>query len=184
VIDDDPGWGEALMAAVPVYGRIAIGRRARERPDGLILMRQLFVSFCSAVLLFGIVLAVIGPTQRAGGPAAGPAGILLVVGAGSVVVGTRLERPLDGAGDATVLASYRTRFFVRIATSEVAALLGFVGFFTTGVWWVYPVSACITFAGFARAAPSVANLRRDQEQLYEQGSQVVLVRALCGLGTS
>ena len=184
MIDEDPGWGRALRSAIPMYGQIAAKRRSGAPSDGLILMRQLFVSFCSAVVLFGIVLLFVDGTADSGDPAVGRALILVLVGAASMTLGPRFERPLDGTSDAHAVVSYRNRFFVRIATSEVAALLGFAGAFTTRVWWVYPAGAFVTMVGFTRAAPTASNLRRDQEQLFASGSPVNLVRALRGTGAS
>ena len=69
---------------------------------------------------------------------------------------------------------------LRIAFAESAALFGFVGFFAASVWWVYPAGAAITFAGFARAAPTRARLHRDQDRLNEQGCFRSLIAALAG----
>jgi hypothetical protein len=91
-----------------------------------------------------------------------------------------VERPLVCTDDVALAGSYRTRFFVRVAFAETAALFGFVGFFIASVWWVYPAGAAITLIGFARAAPTRAKLRRDQERLNEQSCFRSLVTALCG----
>jgi len=82
---------------------------------------------------------------------------------------TGLERPLDCSDDPSLAASYRTRFFLRLAFSETIALLGFVGFILTGRWWVYPVGAVFTAVGYARLAPSASNLSRDQDHLVVRG---------------
>ena len=52
-------------------------------------------------------------------------------------------RPLDCGSDAALAASYRTRFFLRIAL----ALLGFVGFLLTGNPAVYPIGAAFHGGG-------------------------------------
>jgi hypothetical protein len=95
-----------------------------------------------------------------------------------VLWSSRFEPPLNCTSDATLAVSYRARFFFRIAFSEAAALFGFVGFFITYSWWPYPVGVAITAYGFRHAAPTRANLRRDQERLAEQGCSRPLVRVL------
>jgi hypothetical protein len=83
-------------------------------------------------------------------------------------------RPLDCGSDAALAASYRTRFFLRIAL----ALLGFVGFLLTGNPAVYPIGAAFTVVGFARLAPTAGNLARDQQELGRTGCPRRLVAAL------
>jgi len=96
----------------------------------------------------------------------------------SVLLGRSIEEPLSCGNEVQLKTSYTNRFFIRIAFSEAAALLGFVGFFVTGEPWVYPAAALITFVGFARAAPTRGHLRRDQDLLREHGCYIPLVPAL------
>ena len=100
------------------------------------------------------------------------------LGVAAGILGRLVERPLVCTDDVSLAGSYRTRFFLRIAFAETAALFGFVGFFIASVWWVYPAGAGIAFIGFARAAPTRTRLRRDQERLSEQGCFRSLVAAL------
>ena len=74
---------------------------------------------------------------------------------------------------ALLLASVRVR-------PGVAALFGFVGFFLTYDWWVYPVGAGIALLGFARAAPTTSHLHDDQLALVVSGCSLSLVHALRG----
>ena len=97
------------------------------------------------------------------------------------MVGRVVEKPLDCSDDRRLAESYRTRFFLRIAFAESAALFGFVGFFTASEWWVYPGGVAIAFAWFARAAPTRTRLQQDQEHLSEQGCFRALVPALTRL---
>lgn len=103
---------------------------------------------------------------------------MLIAGFTAGLVGPGIERPLDCTDDRRLAGSYRTRFFLRIAFSEVAALFGFVAFFVTYYWWAYPIGAAIAALGFRRAAPTAANLRHDQEILSRSGCGRSLVRAL------
>jgi hypothetical protein len=174
VLDDDPGW--PLVGLIPFIGPVISRRRRRSgQVDGLVTMRQVFLAFCMAIVLFGYVLVFLEPgdTERPQLAAA-----ILVVGLLSLIAGPIFERPL-ACGDAVELKkSYTNRFFIRVAFSEAAALLGLMGFFVTNEQWVYPCAALITFVGFARAAPTRRALQRDQERLQEQGCTVSLAQAL------
>ena len=172
--DDDPGW--PLVGLVPFAGPFIARRRRRAgTADGLVTIRQMFLAFCLAIALFGYVLAFLdrGDTER---PSLAVA--VLVVGAASVLVGRFVEKPLNCGDEGKLKASYLNRFFIRIAFSEAAALLGFAAFFVTGERWVYYLAAVITYVGFARAAPSRGHLRRDQDILRERGCYLQLVPAL------
>lgn len=180
VPDDDPGWplgGWPLLTLVPGAGLLL--RRWLPRPsNGLTALRQTFETFCLAVAGFGIVLVFLWPSQSDEPRVPGMAFGLLVLGAVAGVAGRFIEKPLDCTTDRRLAGSYRVRFFARIAFSEAAALFGFVGFFTSSEWWVYPAGAGIAFVGFARAAPTRGNLRRDQESLIERACNRSLVAAL------
>jgi hypothetical protein len=183
VNDDDPGWGiswRVLVMLVPGAGIVYRRRRARSATvDGLVLTRQLFTTFCSAVILYGVVVeALYSSSKPLSQPATGVAVGLLIAGAVAALVEPRIERPLDCTDPARLAGSYRTRFFLRIAFSEVAALFGFVGFFLTYERWVYPVGAVIALLGFARAAPTASHLRDDQQTLVASGCSLSLVSAL------
>lgn len=184
VPEDDPGWPISwrtfLWALVPSLG-LYRQRQGAERGDidGLVVLRQLFVSFCLTIVAVGVVLAVLYPgSEPPADPPTGAVVALLLVGALSSVVGPRVERPLDCEDDAKLAESYRKRFFLRLAFSEVAALLGFVGFFLIYAWWPYVIGAAITALGFRRAAPTSARLAMDQDALAAQGCQRSLISAL------
>jgi len=144
------------------------------------MLRQVFVTFCLAIVMFGVVLVFLWPSQSKEPDSPGFASFLLGLGVAAAVVGRLVEKPLVCRSDASLASSYRTRFFLRIAFAESAAMFGFVGFFTASVWWVYPAGAAIALAGFARAAPTRARLHRDQDRLSEQGCFRSLTAALAG----
>ncbi len=179
--DEDPGWplGKALILSVlPWVAVMLLRRQTGKARDGLILLRQVFLAFLTAILLFGVVLLALWPAQSTADPSPTLALVLIGLGVSSAVVQRFVEKPLDCTDDVKLADSYRTRFFRRIAMSEAAALFGFVGFFTASVWWVYPVGAAIALVGFARAAPTRRHLHRDQERLTEQSCFRSLLRAL------
>ena len=167
-----------LLALIPGVGRILLRRGVDSATNPLVLLRQAFITFCMGIVMFGIVLAFLWPSQSKE-PHSPPLALgLVALGMIAAVVGWAVERPLVCTDDASLAGSYRTRFFLRIAFAESAALFGFVGFFIASVWWVYPAGAAIAFIGFARAAPTRARLRRDQERLSEQSCFRSLVAAL------
>lgn len=181
MLDEDPGWSISWrsVGAVLVPGMLA--RTARREGDGvdhLVVLRQFFLSFVVALLLFGLVLVFLYA-----GPADDPLVVmpLLVVALGvSCLVAQRVfSKPLDLATPASLAGSYRTRFFLRMALGETPALFGFVGFFLYD-WWLYPLGLVFTAVGFAYAAPSVRNFAADQERIDAQGSRLRLVPALRG----
>src|SRR5262249_14829674 len=139
--DDDPGWPvrkELLLALVPGVGRVLMRRRLNDTTNGLVLLRQIFMSFCLALIMFGVVLAFLWPSQSKEAADPGFAIVLIVLGATAGIAGRFVEKPLLCTDDRSLVGSYRTRFFLRIAFAESAALFGFVGFFVASVWWVYP----------------------------------------------
>jgi len=179
--DDDPGWPirkELLLGLIPGAGTFVRRRWRRKADAGLVVLRQIFMSFCLALIMFGVVLVFLWPSQSKEPPAPGFAIGLLLVGVAASVAGRIVEKPLDCTDDRTLAASYGTRFFLRIAFSESAALFGFVGFFTASEWWVYPGGVAIAALGFVRAAPTRTALRRDQERLSDQGCFRSLTAAL------
>jgi hypothetical protein len=150
--------------------------------DGLITLRVLFVTFVGAVLMIGVVVVVL---NRFGDDVAHfepipVAGLVVAVGVLVQVIAAVVERPLDASGPVALASSYRTRFFLRVASAEGAALLGFAGFILTTVPAVYLVGLVVTLVGFTRAAPTRARLAADQERLSPAGNMIGLVAALRG----
>jgi hypothetical protein len=177
---EDPGWGSPgnfLLAMLPGGARLV----ARRADDGLVLLRILFISFCSSVLLFGVVLLLLGGGQVEDGPAPGPWGLALSGYGVVALAATRLvERPLSCDSDVALAGGYRTRFFLRLAFSESVALFGFVLVFVVGPAWLYFLGAAFTAVGFARLAPTRSNLERDQQALLAAGCTRSVVGALRG----
>jgi hypothetical protein len=161
-----------------------VGMRRAQRAgnaNALQLLRQLYTSFVLALLLFGLVVAgtASDTSSDAGGLSSSvvAAGVL-AYGMVSLIAPRLLERPLDCTSDATLVSGYRTRFFLRIAFAEAAALVGFVGAFVSGEAWMYALGGVFAALGFARLAPSRHNLERDQEALNLQSCGRSLTRLL------
>ncbi|HEY8093578.1 MAG TPA: hypothetical protein VID93_07330, partial [Acidimicrobiales bacterium] len=70
------------------------------------------------------------------------------------------------------------RFFLGVALAEIGALVGFVGFITTGKPALYPLGVTFTAIGFVRVAPTASHLDRDQRSLSERGIRLNLLAAL------
>jgi F0F1-type ATP synthase membrane subunit c/vacuolar-type H+-ATPase subunit K len=174
-MNEDPGWRvswRVLWFLVPGTAQRAL----RSAPDGLDATRTLFISFCSSLILFGVVIAFIGDKNATAG-----IGWLIAIaawGVASYVVTGAFERPLDCSGPRELGTAYRNRFFLRIAFSESVALFGFVATFAGGPWWAYYFGLPFAVAGLARAAPSVRNIAADQQRLSAAGCAESLVAAL------
>jgi len=179
----DPGWGaprDVAFALVPFVPP----SMARTGGDPLIVTRHLFLRFCSAIVLIGVVVLLLGTDPSSDGAVdLGPAlailgaiGVALVVAA--EVVG---RRPLDCTSPRTLAGSFRTRFFVRLALGEAAALIGFVALFVVDSPVPYFVGAVFTAVVFARLVPTRAHLAADQLRLRARGCTLDLVAALRGL---
>jgi len=170
---EDPGWRPSLRFLIPY----AVLFQRRSRRDPITTLRILYLSFLSALVLYGFVLLFISSfaSERDGvGWAIGIGALALV----NLVVVRLVERPLSCESDAALSAAYRNRFFVRIAFAESSALLGFVAAFIIHGSWIYFFSALCSLPGFLRAAPSPAALMRDQEELNSRGCARSLIEAI------
>lgn len=171
----DPGWplwmGPLLSLEIMLPGR---GRRMASRGD-LLSMRYLFLAFFLSLVLYWFVLSFMTePASGTRAPEPSPAadavaaGVLLL-GAAALGLGERVGRRVVGADREALLAQYRTTFFLRIAAAEFPALVAFIGTFTTGAPWLYPVGLLAALPGFVRAAPSTSNLLRLDEARRREG---------------
>ena len=161
---------------VPVVGV----HRAQRGQNALEILRALFTAFALALVLIGFVVAFLaaGSSQRNAMSAPAVAVAVAVFGVASLFVPRILERPLDCSTPAALVTSYRTRFFLRLAFADSAALVGFVGFLLTDEWWLYPLGGCFSLLGFMGLAPTRRNLERDQEALNLSGCGHALTSAL------
>jgi F0F1-type ATP synthase membrane subunit c/vacuolar-type H+-ATPase subunit K len=173
----DPGWPSVgVFFALLIPGMLQREAR-RSRGDGLYSGRMVFISFFNAVILIGVVLQFM---QLDGSGMAWPWLVALGVAAiASIVVTNLVDRPLDCTSAKTLAATYRTRFFLRIAFAETVALLGFVFSFTSQTAWIYyPAAAFTLYRFWTVAAPTQRALVADQRQLKSRGCQLSLVAAL------
>jgi F0F1-type ATP synthase membrane subunit c/vacuolar-type H+-ATPase subunit K len=168
---EDPGWKVSPWALLP-----GGSKRALDASPSLVGgLRTLLATFSWAIVLFGVVLAFLElddgeePSLSLGAAV----GIVVVVGLSCTLVGRMVGR-LDGTSDEAVLQTYRTRFFLRLALGETAALVGFVLCFLAHSIVPYLAALPFTALGFWRAAPTGSSIDDDQAELQSQGSAVVL----------
>jgi hypothetical protein len=180
--DEDLGWevsGRTLLMFVPGYVRLERRRRRSTGTwDGLAEIRDFWLTLTVAVLLFGVVVALV---MRGAQPA--PAGVWVTVLVAASVLSliaarTVGRRPLDCRDLASLGASYRSRFFLQMACYEALALLAFIATFSVGRWWIYWAFLPVTLYGFVRTAPTTKHLIGDLERLRLAGCNLSLVRAL------
>jgi hypothetical protein len=187
--DGDPGWRPALRGIwwvlVPALLRRLLYRRAAKAGlHGLTILRSIFVSLVTGLVGVGVVVGIITSTSKfmahplAGGPVAAA---IIIFGIASLEGERRIERPLDCTDEPRLAGSYQVRFFLRVAFSEVIALVGFVAVILTNQWWPYLLGVGLTAVGFWRLAPNLANLARDQAILTQAGCERSLVAALARL---
>lgn len=106
------------------------------------------------------------------------AGVLIALGTAGQVAVRIVQAPLKGNSDASLLASYRARFFLWVGVGEAPAFLGLVAAVATGRFWLYPVGVIFAFMSYAHIAPTTSHLARDQAQLDRSGSHRSLTSAL------
>ena len=185
---EDPGWRSALVGLwwVLVPGQmIRQQRRATAAgTHGLTILRRLFASFACALVMIGAVVVLLSATTtltRHPLPSIDVAIGVLLYGVFSVFVPRLIEKPLDCSSDQRLAGTYRTRFFLRLAFANAAALLGFVGFMESNNGWFYALGVAFAAIGFYRVAPSAANLAKDQQALSDASCSRSLIAALATL---
>ena len=160
----DPGWGFTKATFILIFvpgGFRQLARKNGPNTNGLVLLRQIFLSFVSAGVLISVIAWLFVRGQGAHAPALWIA-VTVVVGGASFVAVRRFEPGLNCANGRALGASYQTRLFIRMAGGEVALIAGFVCTLASGIWWTYFVGAICAIPAFWRAAPSVAKPRPRQ----------------------
>ena len=181
----DPGWGGPRVVFTMILPFLAIGTAAhRGTSDALIMMRMVFVYFVQTLVILAVVVIALSVSDTIPGSDVDPMVAALAVAAvgGMGLVLARVVPPaLDCTTSATLVGTYRTRFFIRLALAEAGAMAGFVGFIVTGRPILFLLGTAFTAAGFARAAPTIRQLERDQEELSWSGCGRLLIPTLRGL---
>jgi F0F1-type ATP synthase membrane subunit c/vacuolar-type H+-ATPase subunit K len=144
----------------------------------IVALRHVFLSFTLALGLVSVVVVLLGDMVDGDEPVELSIGVVTVVGLASLIAGRRIRRSLDCTSDASLVTSYRSRFFLRLALAEAVTMLAFVLGIAVGPWWVYFVGLAFTAIGFARLAPTRRNLERDDAELAAHGCHRSIARLL------
>lgn len=174
---DDPGWGYALRALIPIWGLRYSAQRA---PDGLSALRSIFVGLVAALPLFGVAFSFLDLETASSGAA--PLAVVLV---GLLSIwGIRLlhRRPLATMSLGSLAASWRTRFFIGVGIAEIPPLVAIAVTFAGVALWIYLVGLMFSLLGFFWIAPSRRNLAGDQDAIRSTGSPLDLTEALMTAG--
>ena len=177
----DPGWDFSLRSFpytfVPQY---AIQRAAKQPGfNVLAFTRQMFVSYCLSLAAITVVVFILAGTVQPEDPqSALAAGMVGAFGIAGLIAGRLLHRQLDCSSDASLAASYQTRFFLRVAFAQSAALGGFALSIALGPWWVYLIGLGFAAIGMFKVAPTRPRLEVEQAELTANGCHRSLSRAL------
>jgi hypothetical protein len=106
------------------------------------------------------------------------AAILIIFGVAGQVVVRFVRAPLKGDSDASLLASYRARFFLWVGVGEAPAFIGLAAAVATGRFWLYPVGVVFAFVSYVHIAPTARHIAKDQAELDRSGSRRSLISAL------
>ena len=174
------------MVLFPAFG---IRRATRGGQPTIAQLRAIFVSYVLALFLIGIVVVVLTvagerTTSASTATIAGVAAGVAVLGTASVVLSQRVQLKPDCSTDAALLRWYRQRFFLRVALSELPALMGFIGFVLVWTGWIYLIGLGIAVIGHGLAAPTNSRIDRDRERLTASGCRRDLAAALQDTRTS
>jgi hypothetical protein len=167
-------WRGAARLAIPgLIDRRVVASSMQAGASALMGLRAVFLSFVIAMVAIAVVVLVLAAELDDYRPvsAAWTASVVVVLSAGAVGAERRIGGRLDCSSREALLAAYRQRFFLRIALSQSAALLGFVGFLVAQHPGIYFLGAAFTVVGFMHAAPTRTNLGKDDSVLAARGCQ-------------
>ena len=145
------------------------------------MVRTMLLAFCNAIVLIGVVVAIIDGTGDQFGqlPVSPVLLVVVLVGLLGQLAFPLVRRPLDCTDSSALARSYlNRRLFSGLAISEAPALVGFLGFLLTSKAWLYPLGAVFTAIGFARTAPTRAQPYAEEAQLVAAGFGESLIAAL------
>jgi hypothetical protein len=175
----DPGWGRPSAILLGVLLPWHVTRRVGRSGQVLVVLRGAFLSFAFALVMFGVVLVLIGNLGEALIDPTAAAGGVLAYGLVTYVVAGRIKARLPCGSIGELVGAYRTRFFLRIAFADAAALIGFVLTFQSGSLLPYAAGLIPAALGFIRVAPTRGNLQREQDAMRADGCPFGLYDLLC-----
>jgi hypothetical protein len=138
----------------------------------------MFAYLIGSTILIGAVLFFLIPGAE---PKSSPVmvGLVLVTGTGglALAIWTR-SRPLMTGSEEELGASFASASFTGLAAAQLPATMGFVGATITRTFWVFLVGAGFSAVAFSLVAPTMAAIRRRDEELAAQGCPYSLLEAL------
>ncbi|MEO5723629.1 MAG: hypothetical protein ABIQ39_01515 [Ilumatobacteraceae bacterium] len=176
--DDDPGW-KIRWSLLPagLMPHLYFMRRSVSGTHELITIRSLFVGYCLALTAVGGVRAVLGDFDK---PQHTQLAVVtsVVIGLALVVFQHLLPLRLNCSSAAALRATYRSRFFLRAAIVNIAAIIAFVVSLQLGAWWTYFVGFGCALVGLADLAPTKHRVVAEQDRLVREGCSLSLIAAL------
>lgn len=152
---------------------------------GVRAFSMLLVGMASTTVIIGIVLAVFTSRPGMRHPLHGDVPVLAIVLAlwgVACMIGARIvERPLDPTTDASLLASYRTRFFVWVWFGECPLFASILLLVLSGAMWLYVIGLVPAVIAYVRLAPTEAHLARDQAAVNRSGHPRSVKAALASI---
>jgi hypothetical protein len=187
----DPGWRPTIRGIVrmliPPWGLTTRGRLQSESSTLLEGLRLIFVAMVVSLWFFLFVLTFFDADQAGGGTQAKVNLVIVVIGALHLAdllwlrrrpLPRLRHRPLPSVDQASLLASYRGRFFIMVGIAQAPALAGVVGSFFSRSLWTPVIGVGISMIGLFIAAPSRRNIEYEQQKLNAQGSPLSLGQLL------
>jgi hypothetical protein len=175
---DDPGWGYAVRALIPIVG---LRYRAQRAPDGLTSLRSIFVGLVAALPLFLVSFSYI---VREPGPVGfAPPAVVRVGRLSTIGISILHRRTLPTGSLESLATSWRARFFIGVGFAETPALVGLALTLPTDTLWIYLIGIVFSLIGFWRVGPTKRNLARDQDSIRSTGSPLDLTEALMTAGS-
>lgn len=179
--DKDPGWRAAWKAAPSMSARMLLRRtKSVSNVNVLTECRGTFVGHAILTVAGCVAMLVLYGAPRGSHSTVLSIALVSLVGGLGLFAHRRIFRTLNCSSALMLAGSYRTRIFGRLAFASSAALAGSVMGGSVGPRWVSLIGAGFAVVGFWSAAPTRANLVRDQHELSLKGCQLSILAVLCG----
>lgn len=166
----DPGW--------------KFSPSSTQRGNQLVALRWVFLAFVGTVLILGVSVAPIVGNKHPTGPIVLPLTVIVAAGVASLIIQYVWQQRLDCSSRPALAEAFRSRLFLRLALAQAPSLIALAMCIALGPWWVYYIGLAFSLVGMWKFGPTVANIRRDSEQLWQSGCTESLLGALADGPTS
>lgn len=177
---EDPGWWPSLRGfwwyAIAI-GFVRLFRARRVEPNGLVILRSVFLALVVVPLLFVVPLSSIAPWD--GGDERWVPWLVILGGIASLAwVSSIRQRPLRATSLEGLANWYRALFFIGVGMAVSAVMWGFVGVFLGGSLWIYLLGLPFGLVGMWMIAPTRSDIERRQREITAAGYSLSLLDAL------